>query len=245
MFLLNSLLACLILAIIMPYLGQRVLHRRVVFVDLALAQIAATGYALGLATDSSGMLWAAMVTVIAIFLFAAIPHASRLPKEAVMGAMYAVAAATGMVILSHLPHAEGHMSDLMFGSLLGAGTQDLLILLGGAVIAVVLFRFASDDNYTRRLLFYLGLAVAIVPAIHVVGIILVFGMLLLPALSVWEDEDNGSLWQALLVGLIAAVTGIFSAEYFDLPPSSSVVVALFLCGLPVFLWKNCSKKNHH
>ncbi len=241
MFLLNSLLACLILALIMPYLGQRVLQRRVVFVDLALAQIAATGYTLGLATDSSGMLWAAMVTVIAIALFAAIPHASRLPKEAVMGAIYVVAAAAGMVILSHLPHAEGHMSDLMFGSLLGTGTQDLLILLGGSVLAVVLFRFTSDDSYIQRLLFYLGLAVAVVPAIHVVGIVLVFGMLLLPALAVWRREDNGPLWQAGLVALLGAVAGIFSAEYLDLPPSSSVVVALFLCGLPVFMWKNAVK----
>ncbi len=238
MFLLNSLLACLIMAVIMPYLGQRVLQRRVVFVDLALAQIAATGYALGLATDSSGLLWAAIVTLMAIFLFAAIPHTSRLPKEAVMGAMYAVAAAAGMVILSHLPHAEGHMSDLMFGSLLGADRQDLLLLSGASAMAVVLFRFARDDSYMRRILFYLALAVAVVPAIHIVGIVLVFGMLLLPALSIWQGDNNGPLWQAIAVALIASVAGIFSAEYLDLPPSSSVVVALFFCGLPVFLYKN-------
>ncbi len=238
MFLLNSLLACLIMAVIMPYLGQRVLQRRVVFVDLALAQIAATGYALGLATDSSGLLWAAIVTLIAIFLFAAIPHTSRLPKEAVMGAMYAVAAAAGMVILSHLPHAGGHMSDLMFGSLLGADRQDLLLLSGASAMAVALFRFARDDSYMRRILFYLALAVAVVPAIHIVGIVLVFGMLLLPALSIWQGNNNGSLWQAIALALIASVAGIFSAEYLDLPPSSSVVVALFFCGLPVFLYKN-------
>ncbi len=238
MFLLNSLLACLIMAVIMPYLGQRVLQRRVVFVDLALAQIAATGYALGLATDSSGLLWAAIVTLMAIFLFAAIPHTSRLPKEAVMGAMYAVAAAAGMVILSHLPHAEGHMGDLMFGSLLGADRQDLLLLSGASAMAVVLFRFARDDSYMRRILFYLALAVAVVPAIHIVGIVLVFGMLLLPALSIWQGDNNGPLWQAIAVALIASVAGIFSAEYLDLPPSSSVVVALFFCGLPMFLYKN-------
>ncbi|MFQ5344921.1 MAG: metal ABC transporter permease, partial [Mariprofundus sp.] len=128
MFLLTSLIACLILAVVMPFLGRRVLERRIVFVDLALAQFAATGYAIGLATDTSGPLWAGGITVLAVFCFAALPYASRLPKEAVMGAMYAVAAAAGMVILTQLPRAEGHMTDLMFGSLLGASWPDLVAL---------------------------------------------------------------------------------------------------------------------
>lgn len=234
MFLLTSLVACLILAVVMPFLGQRVLERRIVFVDLALAQIAATGYAVGLATDSPGPLWAGAVTLFAVLVFAALPYASRLPKEAVMGAMYAVAAATGMVILTNLPHAEGHMSDLMFGSLLGTTWPDLmgLAMLGG--LAVLSLHFAGSDTYIRRAMFYLALALAVVPAIHAVGIVLVFGMLLLPALAVWRGESNGPLWQAMLVGMAGALLGIGAAELLDLPPSSSVVLALFFCGLPLF-----------
>ncbi|PCI42630.1 MAG: hypothetical protein COB41_09265 [Proteobacteria bacterium] len=236
MFLLTSLVACLILAVVMPFLGRRVLERRIVFVDLALAQFAATGYAIGLATDTSGPLWAGGITVLAVFAFAALPYASKLPKEAVMGAMYAVAAAAGMVILTQLPHAEGHMSDLMFGSLLGASWFDLMVLAGLGVLAVVALRFAGDDSYSQRVMFYLALALAVVPAIHAVGIVLVFGMLLLPALAAWRGYQNGPVWLALIVSILGAVLGVFAAEYLDLPPSSSVVLALFLCGLPVFVW---------
>jgi len=236
MFLLTSLVACLILALVLPFLGRRVLERRIVFVDLALAQFAATGYAIGLATDSSGSLWAGGITVLAVFAFAALPYASKLPKEAVMGAMYAVAAAAGMVILTQLPHAEGHMSDLMFGSLLGTSWFDLLLLAGLGGLAVVALRFSGDDSYSQRVMFYLALALAVVPAIHAVGIVLVFGMLLLPALAAWRGDRNGSVWLALIVSISGAVLGIFAAEYLDLPPSSSVVLALFICGFPVFVW---------
>jgi len=236
MFLLTSLIACVILALVMPHLGRKVLERRIVFVDLALAQFAATGYAIGLASESSGLLWAGAVTLIAVLAFAAMPHASKLPKEAVMGSMYAVAAAAGMVILTNLPHAEGHMSELMFGSLLGAGWSDLTILAALGLLAVIVLRFAGNDTYAQRAMFYLALALAVVPAIHAVGIVLVFGMLLLPALAAWRDEKNGPVWQALLVSLSGAISGIMAAEYLDLPPSSSVVLALFICGIPMLLW---------
>ena len=235
MFLLTSLIACLILACVMPFLGQRVLERRIVFVDLALAQFAATGYAVGLATDTSGLLWAGGITLLVVLVFAGLPHSTNLPKEGVMGAMYAVAAAAGMLILTRLPHAEGHMNELMFGSLLGVGWSDLAVLAGSGVLAIVALHFAGNDWYGERVLFYLALALAVVPAIHAVGVVLVFAMLLLPALAVWKGEVSGPIWQALAVGIAGALSGIFAAEYLDLPPSSSVVLALFVCGFPLFV----------
>ncbi len=241
MFLLSSLIACLILAIIMPVLGQYVLKRRIVFIDLALAQCAAMGYAIGLASGGSGILWAASVTLVAVFVFATLPYHSTLPKEAVMGSMYAVAAAAGMIVLAQFPHAEGHMSALMFGSLLGADWPELILLACLGLLAVITLRFTGKDNYQQRLLFYMGLSLAIVPAIHVVGIVLVFAMLLLPALAVWKNGQNGALWLALLIAVISAFIGIMAAETFDLPPSSAVVLALFICSLPSFLWNiRCS-----
>jgi zinc/manganese transport system permease protein len=101
---------------------------------------------------------------------------------------------------------------------------------------VTVLKFAGDDSYKQRVIFYLALALTVVPAIHAVGIVLVFGMLLLPALAAWNGERNGSVWLALLVSISGAVLGILAAEYLDLPPSSSVVMALFVCGLPVFMW---------
>jgi zinc/manganese transport system permease protein len=77
MFLLTSLIVCLILAFVMPFLGRRVLERRIVFVDLALAQFAATGYAIGLATETSGRIWAVSITMREVYWFAALPNSSK------------------------------------------------------------------------------------------------------------------------------------------------------------------------
>jgi len=236
-FLLTSLIACLLLSLFLPVLGQKVLARRIVFIDLALAQIAATGYSIALATGGSGLLWAGAVTALSLLVFAAMPDASKLPKEAVMGAVYAVAAAAGMVLLSSLPHAEGHMRDLMFGSLLGAGWSDLALLAVAGLLSMALLLLTGADTYLQRLLFYLALALTVVPAIHSVGIVLVFGMLLLPALAVWKEGENGPLWQAVVMALLASLSGTVAAEFADLPPSSTVVLALFLYGVPLLVWR--------
>ena len=111
-----------------------------------------------------------------------------------------------------------------------------MVLAGLGLLSVTVLKFAGDDSYKHRVIFYLALALTVVPAIHAVGIVLVFGMLLLPALAAWNGERNGSVWLALLVSISGAVLGILAAEYLDLPPSSSVVMALFVCGLPVFMW---------
>ena len=230
----SSLAACMILALVLPFLGQKVLERRIVFVDLALAQIAATGYAVGLASGGYAPVWAGVVTLVSIAILAWLPNDTHLPKEAVMGAIYAVAAATGMIFLASLPHAEGHMTDLMFGSLLGVNAMDIILLATCGVLAVACIRFSGGDTYGQRLLFYVGLALAIVPAIHAVGVILVFAMLLLPALAVWKNGYNGPLIPAIALAVTGVVGGIMSADRLDLPPSSSVVLAL---GLIALFWQ--------
>lgn len=230
MILLNSLLACLLLAIILPPLGRRVLARRIVFVDLALAQIAAVGFAIGMATDGSGPLWAGGVTIIAVLFLAWLPDTTALPKEAVMGGVYAVAAALGMVVLAGLPHAEGHMQELLFGSLLGVDETALILLAVCGILSVLLVRLARQDSYRHRLFFYGGLALAVVPAIHAVGVILVFAMLLLPVLLAWRKGENGPLSQAIATAVGGALLGILLADQFDFPPSSTVVLALVAVG---------------
>jgi zinc/manganese transport system permease protein len=236
MILASSLAACLILAAFFPFLGQQVLARRIVFIDLALAQIAATGFAIGMATDSSGPLWAGAVTLLVILILAMIPERTSLPKEAIMGGAYAIASAAGMVLLARLPHGEGHMTVLMFGSLLGADGGDLLLLVICGALSLFAVRLAGEQSYGRRLLFYAGMALAVVPAIHAVGVILVFAMLLLPALAVWQNGNNGSLIHATILAFIGTITGILAANYLDLPPSSSVVLALAIVGLSSWLW---------
>jgi len=232
-----SLIACLLVSFYLPVLGQQILQRRIIFVDLALAQVAAVGYAIGMALDSNGMLYAAAITAVAVVILALIPEKSDLPKEALMGALYALAASLGMMVLAMLPHAEGQMMELLFGSVLGVNESELMIMAVAGASALLLSRQRHGDHFVGRIIFYGALAVAVVPAIYAVGVILVFAMLVMPGLAVWRDGRNGSALQAVAISAIASVCGLLFSNYFDYPPSSAVVVFLAAIAL---LWRGIS-----
>jgi len=226
-----TLAACLLASCFLPLLGQKILKRRIIFVDLALAQIAAVGYAVGLAVGGEGMLYATLITAVAVVVMAYLPDSTDLPKEAVMGALYALATSLGMMVLALMPHAEGQMMELLFGSVLGVNEVELVIMAVAGFLGLMLSRLGATGTYRGRLLFYGSLAMAIVPAIYAIGVILVFAMLVVPGLAVWKEGDNGSSLQAVIIALTASAVGVLISNQFDLPPSSSVVVFMVLIAL--------------
>jgi len=232
-----SLVACLLVSFFLPILGQQILKRRVIFIDLALAQVAAVGYAVGMALDGNGMLYAAVITAVVVVILALLPEESDLPKEAVMGALYALAASIGMMVLAMLPHAEGQMMELLFGSVLGVNEAELMIMAVAGALALFISRLQQGEGFFGRILFYGALAVAVVPAIYAVGVILVFAMLVMPGLAVWRSGQNGPAVHAVAVAAIASVCGLFFSNYFDYPPSSAVVVFMAATAL---LWRGIS-----
>jgi zinc/manganese transport system permease protein len=233
-----SLIACLLVSLYLPVLGQQILERRIIFIDLALAQVAAVGYAIGMAVDGNGMLYAAVITAAVVVLLALLPEKSDLPKEAVMGALYALAASLGMMVLAMLPHAEGQMMELLFGSVLGVNETELIIMAVAGALALLLSKLRHGDHFFGRIIFYGALAIAVVPAIYAVGVILVFAMLVMPGLSVWRDGDNGPALHAVVIAAVASVCGLFFSNQFDYPPSSAVVVFMATLAL---LWRVCWK----
>jgi len=218
--------ATLVIAVNLPVLGQRVLERRVVFVDLALAQTAATGYALGMATQMPGLFTAGAVTAVAVLIMALMDEETPLPKEAVMGGVYAFAASAGIVLLSVLPHGEGQLMGLLFGSILGVDWYGVGKLAAFAAVGMALAWPVHANTYLGRLRFYTGLSIIIVPAIHALGVLLVFAYLVMPALSVWRKGHNGPEWQAMGLAIGAGVVGVLIADLFGLPPSATVVLTL-------------------
>jgi len=226
MILLTVLIATLVIAVALPVLGQRVLERRIVFVDLALAQVAATGYALGMALEVPGVFAAAATTAIAVVFMALMDEETPLPKEAVMGGVYVFAASVGMVLLSLLPYGEGQLMGLLFGSVLGIGWQGIGELAVFSAIGLTLALPEHNNSFSGRLRFYAGLSLIIVPAIYAIGVLLVFAYLVMPALSVWRRGHNGPAWEALALAILASIAGTFIADFLDLPPSATVVLTL-------------------
>jgi len=232
-----SLAACLLVSFYLPVLGQHILKRRIIFIDVALAQVAAVGYDVGMALDGNGMLYATVITAVVVVILALLSEQSDLPKEAVMGALYALATSIGMMVLAMLPHAEGQMMELLFGSVLGVNETELMIMAVSGLLALFISRQQKRDHFFGRIIFYGALAIAVVPAIYAVGVILVFAMLVMPGLSVWREGNNGPALQAIAVAVIASVCGLLFSNYFDYPPSSTVIVFM---AATVLLWRGIS-----
>lgn len=230
-FMRQAALACLLLALVLAPLGTEVVRRRIVFVDLALAQIAALGAAVGVAAD-----WDPITTSVVFTLagaaFLSIPAAeTRVPQEAVMGVVYAVASAAAVLVVAKTPHGDADFLHLLFGNIL-AVTDRQLVVLAGLAFGVGLWRVLGACgappaiSRSATFVFYLLLGGAIAAAIRSAGVLVVFTYLVAPALAVRISEINRGA-SALAVGgaAVCGMLGLWASYRWDLPSGSSIVAA--------------------
>jgi len=109
-----------------------------------------------------------------------------------------------------------------------------MIMAVAGALALLLSKQRHDNHFLGRIVFYGALAIAVVPAIYTVGVILVFALLVMPGLAVWRDGNNGPVLHAVVIAAVASVCGLFFSNQFDFPPSSAVVVFMAAIAL---LWR--------
>lgn len=246
---------CLVLVGIHSYLGIHVIKRKVIFVDLALAQIAALGttfaFLFGIDPSSTGAYWFSLgFTVIgaAIFSLSRIRH-EKIPQEAVIGLVYALTAAAAIIVVDRAPHGAEHIKEIMTGSILWVKWKT--IWTAAAVYAVVgLFHFIFRDKFLLisnhpeiayqkginvRLwdfLFYVSFGVVITHSVNTAGVLMVFVFLVVPAIATIMITDK--LWLQLVLGwtmgTLVSMLGLFISYVGDLP-SGPTVVATYGCVL--------------
>ncbi|MGE5307290.1 MAG: metal ABC transporter permease [Alphaproteobacteria bacterium] len=246
-------LACLVLSINHVYLGIHVIARKVIFVDLALAQIAALGatYALVLGYDPNSdplqvSLFSLAFTFIGAGAFAiARMRKERVPQEAFIGIIYAVASAAAILILSKSATGGEELKHMLVGDVLLVPLSDVLkmaVLYGVIGIFHVIFRkqflaislnpeSAEASGFKIRiwdLLFYMSFGVVIVKSVAIVGVLLVFSYLVVPAViaQMFSDTILGRLLAGWVVAIAASMLGIVWSFYSDYPTGPAVVVML-------------------
>lgn len=256
---------CLVLVAIHTYLGIHVLKRRVIFVDLALAQIAAlgttVGFLFGIMPETAGALVFSMAFTFlgaAVFSITRFRH-ERVPQEAIIGLTYAIACATAVLVVDKTRGAE-HLKDILVGSLLWVTWTDVIMaallygLIGGVhyVFRRKFFMISEDPDAAFRagvsvrawdFLFYLTFGVVITVSTRVAGVLLVFVFLVAPAILAFILTSR--IWLQLLVGwttgTLVTIAGLFLSWKLDLPSGPAVIafygVALILGGLGIYLWR--------
>lgn len=225
-------------------LGQEVLRRGIIFIDLAIAQIAGLGViaANGMEHESGGIK-VQLAAVSAALAAAVILHWTerRWPKtqEPLIGIFFILAATGGILLLSSNPHGSEHLKELLVGQILWSTWASLLpVALLYAVVLVFWFGFREKIGAFG---FYAIFAVVVTASVQIVGIYLVFSSLIIPALATVRLSGKLRLISAYGMGAVAYALGIVLSALLDLPTGAIIVwtmaaVALATgLGIPVLL----------
>jgi zinc/manganese transport system permease protein len=249
---------CLVLTGIHAYLGIHVIAREVVFVDIALAQIAALGVAaallIGLEPEDPASYWFGLgaTQLGAVVLALTRSPSRRVSQEAVIGVVYAVSSAAAILIADRSPHGADHLRTMLVGSILAVrGAEVLKVAALYAAVGLLhwvcrrpFFLMSMDPGAAYRegwrvrlwdFLFYASFGVVVASSVRVAGVLLVFSYLIVPALA--GIAVGGPVSMRLLVGwgfgTGVSVLGMLASALLDLPTGATVAC---MFGLVLLLW---------
>lgn len=225
-------------------LGQQVLKRGIIFLDLAVAQVAGLGIiaAHSFHWEPGGwpmQLIAMCAAIIAVLILNFTEQHWPDIQEALIGSLFVLASTGGILLLATNPNAGEQLKELLVGQILWVSYHQLIptsILY--AVILAVWFGFTKNNSSIR---FYLLFALAITASVQLVGVYLVFATLILPALAVRRLQRR-SLWWGYGIGIIAYVFGLILAALLDLPAGAMIVYVLAITAL-IASWVVKGNKN--
>ena len=236
-----ALIAGTLSAAVCGMVGVYVLLKRIVFVGITLAQVASMGVAVALLIDVHPMIVALVTTLAGVACLAYTSAGQRVPQEGVIGASYVMAAALGIICVAKNPVGEARNLKVLFGNILSAHTGEMValavLLAVLAIVHVVFYKeflFVSFDPETAQaqginvrgwdLLLYLTIGLAIAFSIHSMGVLLVFALLLVPAMTARLVAHRMMALFALAIGfgVIAVPLGLYLAVRIDLPTGTAV-----------------------
>ncbi len=232
--LLPAMLAGLIVLSTHVPLGQQVLKRGIVFIDLAVAQIAALGVIVADFMGWEPQGWAVQASAISAAMLGALlltTMEKRWPEvqEALIGAVFVLAASGGILLLAGNPHGGEHLKDLLAGQILWVGFAQLIPAAG--LTALIMGLWFWRREHLGRTGFYLLFALAVTTSVQLVGVYLVFSSLIMPALAVRLWPEKRQLAGGYLIGILGYAMGLGLSALADLPSGAVIVWCLALTGI--------------
>lgn len=243
-------LMCLVLTGIHAYLGVHVLAREVVFVDIAMAQIAAFGATVAFLMGYDTETWQSYAYALTATLAGAVVLAltrsrqRRLSQEAVIGVVYAVSSAAAVLVADRAAHGAEQVRGMLVGNLLAVGPLEVVkVAVLYSLVGVMhwfcrrpFFLISTDPDAAYAagrlvrlwdFLFYASFGVVVASSVRIAGVLLVFSYLIVPALA--GVVLGGSVLSRLLIGwgfgTLVSVLGMVASAALDLPTGATVVCA--------------------
>ncbi|MGE4071438.1 MAG: metal ABC transporter permease [Lysobacterales bacterium] len=215
-------------------LGQQVLARGIIFIDLALAQVAAMGVIgaqyFGIDEHGYGVQAAAALAALAgaALLTWTEKHWPEY-QEPLIGTLFVLAATGGLLLLANNPHGGEHLKDLLVGQILWVSYGQLIpaALLSAVLLGVIWMR----SGQLAGLLFYAVFALAITASVQLVGVYLVFASLIVPALATVGLSGRRRLLISYSIGALGYALGLVLSAVLDLPSGAMIVWTLAGCAI--------------
>ena len=256
-FILYALAAGLALALVAGPLGSFIVWRRMAYFGDTLAHSALLGIAIGLLTDSNPQLSIIVSCLLFAFILTVLDKTSSVSTDTLLGILAHSSLALGIVVLALADSVRVNLEAYLFGALLTISTQDLVWVLGVAVlVGIVLYRWwdefiaatvhpdiaAVEGSNVDRLnsLLVLLIALTIAVSMKIVGVLLITSLLIIPAASarLLATTPEQMALRASLIGCAAVVVGLFVAFAVDVPVGPSIVV----CAAALFLLLSAFKR---
>ena len=251
LFLLTPIMASILLAGMLGYFGTHILARGIIFIDIAIAQIAALGtmigILLGFAEESFGVqLISYVFTLVIIGSFAFLKSEDLfIPMEALIGIVYCLGLALALLLAENIPGGSNYITKTITGNILWvtwdkvfkcgmlfAGIGLIHIFLGKEFIQLSDQKLVNSQNLTKHklvnLLFYITFGMVVVKAVLIGGIFMVFTLLIAPstAAAMYSKEWKGRLIWSCVIGITGTVTGILLSYLLNISNGPAIVCLL-------------------
>ena len=251
LFLSAPLAASIILAGILGYFGSHILSRGIIFIDIALAQIAALGTMIGLimgfGEESLGLqlisyFFTVLIITAYVFLRSGRPV---LPQEAVIGIIYCVGLTFALILAEQIPGGSNYITKTITGNILWVTWDKILgcmiLFLAVGLLHVFLgrsfIRFSDHSDRTLAVswkdrliewLFYVSFGIIVVKAVLIGGVFLVFTLLIAPsaAATLFTASWRKRIVWSWIIGIIGSVAGIFLSYYLNISNGPAIVCLL-------------------
>jgi zinc/manganese transport system permease protein len=259
-FLLAPFAASLILTGIHAYLGVHVVERGVIFVDLALAQIAGLGATIailmGMDVHGSSAYWVSLAfTFLGAGIFSVVrARRAHIPQEAIIGIVYAVASAAAILAMSKATGETEHLKDMLVGNILAVSWRDVAktaALYGAVGLFHYIYRSkfllismeprkAEAQGISVRLwdfLFYGSFGFVVTSSVAIAGVLLVFCYLIVPSVGamLFADRIGPRLAIGWTMGTLVSALGVYLSVVIDLPTGATIVCTFGLVLMLMFV----------
>ena len=227
--LLPALVAGLLVTATHVPLGIQVLNRGIVFIDIAIAQIAGVGVIAAAYYGHEEQSFVVQLSALSAALLGALLLTwteKRWPEiqEAIIGCVFVLAATLEILLLAGNPHAGEHLKDMLVGQILWVNTPQLA---GVAILTAIVTGawFGAGAARLGRIGFYLLFGLSVTASVQMVGIYLVFASLIVPALAT-RNARRLRLVKAYAVGALGYFLGLLASAFYDAPTGAIIVWAM-------------------